>query len=97
MNPELLPHLTVRSEPRISIPQGEMVRLEQALLSFQDTQNFLFWLIGAVVTLMSDSDGLSRQGPMLQQIVPSIQWAMVDQARVTTFALTNTRAARRES
>ena len=34
---------------------------------------------------------------MLQQIVLSIQWAMVDQARVTAFTLANMWAARRES
>ena len=34
---------------------------------------------------------------MLQQIVLCIQWAMVDHARVTAFALVNTRAMRRES
>ena len=33
VNPELLPHLTVHGEPHVSIPQEEMLHLEQALLS----------------------------------------------------------------
>ena len=71
MNPELFSYLCV------SISQGEMVCLEQALLSW-DTQNFLFWLMGTFVTLMSDSESLSKGGPMLHQIVLSMQWGMVD-------------------
>ena len=76
MNPESLPHLTVHSEPCVSIPQGEMLCLEQAFLSSWDTQNF--WLMGTLVSLMSDSDGLSTQGPMLQLLVLSIQQVLVD-------------------
>ena len=73
VNPELVPHLIVCGEPRVSISQGEMVHLEQALLSSRDTQNFLFWLMGTLVTLMSDSEALPKEGPMLQQMVLSIQ------------------------
>ena len=74
-----------------------MEHLEQAFFSFRDIQNFLFWLMGIFVTLMSDNEGLPKGGPMLQQVVLSIQRAIVDQARVTAFAVTNTRAGRRES
>ena len=77
---------------RISVPQGEKVPLEPALLSSRDTQNFLFLLMGTFVSLTSDSDGLSH----IRTTCLSIQRAMVDQARITAFALANTRAARRK-
>ena len=38
VNLELLSHQAVPGEPHISISQGEMVHLEQALLSSQDTE-----------------------------------------------------------
>ena len=44
----MLPHLTVRGERRISIPQGELVHMAQSLLSSWDLQNFLFWPIGTL-------------------------------------------------
>ena len=49
--------MTIPGDPRVSLAQGEMVRLEEALLSIQDTQNFLFWLMGTFVSLTSSREG----------------------------------------
>lgn len=68
-NPELAPHLTARSEPRVSLAQMDMVWLEEALLAIRDTQNLLFWPMGILVShTLSDGD-VSTNGPMLQQLV----------------------------
>ena len=91
----MLPHLTVRGERRISIPQGELVHMEQALLSSWDMLDFLFWFLFCVF-FTSDSD-LSTQEPMLQELVLSFQRTMMSQARFTAFALANMRAVRREA
>ena len=97
VNLELHTHLTVHSEQCVSIPQGEMVLREQALLFSWDMQNFLFWLMGTFVSFTSDSEGLSARRPMLQQLVLSIEWATLSQARFTTFTLVNMRPVRREA
>ena len=97
INPDLLSHLTVRGDPRVTLPHGEAVRLEEALLSIRDTQNFLFWLMGTYASLASSKDGLTRHGPMMSQLLHSIQRAMMDQSRLTAVTLANTRAARREA
>ena len=73
VNPELVPHMTIRGEPRVSLAQGEMVRLEEALFSIRDTQNFLFWLMGTFVSLTSSGEGSTTQEPMLNQLALSIQ------------------------
>ena len=44
---------------------------------------------GYFVSFTSDSDGLSKREPMLQQLVLSFQWAMVGQAKFTAFTLAN--------
>ena len=97
VNPDLLSHLTVRGEPWVTLPHGEAVRLEEALLAIRDTQNFLFWLMGTYASVASSKDGLSRHGPMMSQLLHSIQRAMMDQSRLTAVTLANTRAARREA
>ena len=50
-----------------------MVRLEEALFSIRDTQNFLFWLMGTFVSLTSSGEGSTTQEPMLNQLALSIQ------------------------
>ncbi|MPC32053.1 hypothetical protein E2C01_025356 [Portunus trituberculatus] len=71
VNHDLVEHLTVCGDPQVSLSQGEVMCLEEALLTTRDTQNFPH--------------------------VIGIQCATVDQARITAFALANTRAVRRES
>ena len=56
INPDLAYLLVEQGEPRVSFSQGEMTRLEQALLSIQETQNFLFWLMGTFVPSLSVTD-----------------------------------------
>ena len=96
VNPNLLSLLTVRGDPRVTLPHGEAVKLEEALLCIRDTQNFLFWLMGTYASLASSKDGLSKHGPMMAQLLHSIQRAMMDQSRLTAVTLANARAARRE-
>ncbi|MPC48487.1 hypothetical protein E2C01_042260 [Portunus trituberculatus] len=94
VNPELVEHLTVYGDLWVSFSQGEMMHLEEALLTTQDTQNFLFWLMGTFCSLTSSGEGLSVHGPMLHQLTHSIQHAMVDQARITAFALANDKGSK---
>ncbi|MPC88189.1 hypothetical protein E2C01_083086 [Portunus trituberculatus] len=98
VNLELVQHLTVRGDLRVSLSQGEMMRLEEALLTTQDTQNFLFWSVGTIFSLTLSGQGSSVHGPMLHQLTYSIQRAVVDQTRIMmAFALADTWVARRES
>ena len=66
VNSELLPHLTVGGEPHVRIPQGDMVHLEQVLLSSWNSKNFLFWLMGSFVTLMLGTRPLVKRNRLLQ-------------------------------
>ena len=50
INPDLSHLLVGQGEPRVSFSQGETTKLEQALLSIQGTQSFLFWLLGIQVS-----------------------------------------------
>ncbi|MPC85941.1 hypothetical protein E2C01_080747 [Portunus trituberculatus] len=95
VNSDLVQHLTVRGDPQILLFQGEMMRLEQALLTTQEMQNFLFWLMG-IFSLMQ-CEGLFAHRLMLHQLMHSIQQAMVDQTKIMAFALANTRVAWKES
>ncbi|MPC50375.1 hypothetical protein E2C01_044203 [Portunus trituberculatus] len=97
VNSDLVQHLTVHGDPQVSLPQGEMMLLEKALLTSQDTENFLFWLMGTFFSLTLSDEGPSAHGPMLHQLKHRIQRAVMDQARIMAFALANTRVVRRES
>ncbi|MPC55644.1 hypothetical protein E2C01_049587 [Portunus trituberculatus] len=75
-----------------------MMRLEVADLTTQrDTQNFLFWLTSAFFSLTSSDEGSSAHWPMLHQLTHSFQRPLMNQVKITAFALANTRAARKES
>ncbi|MPC51682.1 hypothetical protein E2C01_045534 [Portunus trituberculatus] len=97
VNPDLVQYLTVCGDLQVLLSQGEMMYFEEALLITGDTQNFLFWLMSTFFFLTSLGEGSFAHGPKLHQHTHSIQRATVDQAGITVFALTNTRAVWRES
>ena len=97
VNQELHSYVNTRNEPRVSFSQAEAIRLEEAWLKLRDIQNFLCWTLGAFADISSSPESVAQNGPMIAQMVKSIQRAMNDQLRVTAFSLANTRLARRES
>lgn len=95
VNPELAPHISVRSETRVSVSKQDMVRLEEALLAVRSTQNLLSWLMGVFFSLALPKEKVS-QAPMMQQLARSVESAMMHQIQMTLFAIAITRAIRRE-
>lgn len=96
VNPELVSQLSTRGEPRASVSQNDLVRLERALLTVRNTQIFLSWILGAFFSLTLSKDKATH-GALLQQFARSIEMALMHQIQLTSFAIANTRAIRRES
>ena len=97
INQELLSYISTDHEPRVSLSQGDAIRFEEAWISLRDIQNFLCWTLGAFADVTSSPESVAQNGPMIAQMVRSIQRAMNDQMRTTVFSLANTKHARRES
>ena len=98
INPDLASALTIKSgEPRASVAQADLARLETSLAHLREAQNFTFWCLGAFFRLFRSLPAPVDSQAMGERLFRSIQRAMVDQASGSAIALANLKALRRES
>ena len=82
---------------RPSFSTKDLTQMEDALRYLRSVQNFQFWIFGAVSRLLKSGDSTPDKDLLANQAVYSMQLAMQRAAQVSTTALSNVLAFRRQS
>ena len=98
INPELARHTPQKTQDTPArIASADLLRMEEAMRSIREIQNFQFWIFGAFTRLVKLQDKIPNGDLLMAKAVDSMQKAMKDAAKESSLVLSNLMSFRRDT